>query len=161
MFSKYPSPVSFNTCVAYFATLVVLFPIWPWLFSPQLHTVPSSLKAITCCTPTSIFLIPVKYVLLSIFTCVGSFIVSVEAFPNSPLPFAPVVHTVPSSFNIAVNVVPETVTGIALAPLDTTFIILCAISPFSFFAITVAVPLFLAVTLPLLSTVNTSLLELA
>lgn len=82
--------------------------------------------------------------------------------PNAPTAAAPVLQTVPSSLSMIVKAAPDSTLGLATAFGFITFIMLSAISPVTVsVAITVATPLFLAVTSPFWSTVNMSVFELS
>ena len=95
-------------------------------------------------------------------TCSGSSTLTSEnlPFPNSPLLFAPYVHTVPSCFNAIVWLYPATIFSLTtFSSFITSTVILVLLSISSISTVMYVLPGFIAVTFPLLSTFATSSFE--
>ena len=95
IFSKY-SPFSFSfTLWNELLSTVEPSPNWPYLFCPDVHTVPSDFS-------TNIWFVPAAIsITFFILVCVGSVLLFVSPNPNWPLPLYPHVYTVPFPFNAA------------------------------------------------------------
>ena len=105
-----PSPVTF---VAYVVFSLFPIPSCPASFLPHAYTSPSFVNANTWFAPAEILITFSRYVFSFIFIWAGSPIIS--SFP--------VIHTVPSAFNIAVNPFPVSICGVAMFSFPDTFTI--------------------------------------